>query len=172
MHAHSHVAHDADLHAGLTCRLLGRMHLLDRNPLEPTVEFEQVAVLLAQLLDLGGILRVLVDPIVWRVLRLAPLRIADAPGGVCLEVLAAPGLVVVEGLLAHRLQARVEDRAQRLLFLQPHGIAVYQVRIGVVGLHLGVRVLDGLLGGIVQRVVLRNVLRVNVGVVDEATRHR
>lgn len=53
MHADGHIAHDADLHAGLTCRLLGRMHLLDRNPLEPTVEFEQVAVLLAQLLDLG-----------------------------------------------------------------------------------------------------------------------
>ena len=136
MHAHSHVGDDADLHAGLARRLLGRMQLLGGDPFEPTIEFKRVRVLCAKLRDFLGITIVLAHPIVVAAIRGAPLVVAQAPCGIGFDLIAHFGEILVELGLTLCGKAGLVDDPQRLHLGTPHGFAIQDPRIAVERLDL------------------------------------
>ncbi len=172
MHADGHVRDDADLHAGGAGRALRGMQLLVGDPFQPTIEFERIRILRAQLLDFRGITVVFAFPIIRIVLRRAPLVVAQAPCGVRLDLPAARIKVLVEPRLTVRSATGFEDDPQRLDLRVPHRVTVDAARIAVQRGDLVMQRVDP--GAVVHRQqhVFRQGLGTDVREVDEAAGNR
>ena len=171
VHAHRHVLHQTERHAGVLGGLLRGGHLFVGDPLQPALEFEHVMVVTHQ--SRHG-RRVLVGAEEPRVLlpRRAPHLERQAPGGEGVQVRPRRALELGEGRLALPGARRGENQPQRLTFGVPRGVDVH--RLGaVVGLgHRGVQRLDLRAGRVVKRRVFGDVLRPDIGDVEESTRFR
>ena len=172
VHTHRHVGDDANLHAGVTRRLLGRMQLLGGDPFEPTVEFERVRILRAKLRDLFGITIELTHPIVVAAIEGAPLVVAQAPRGIGFDLIAHFGEILVELSLTLCGKTCFVDDPQRLHLGAPHRFTVQNLRIAVEGFDLLVQCVDLRLVFRRKRGIFRHGFRTNIAEVDETARNR
>ena len=138
VHAHRHVLHQTERHAGVLGGLLRGGHLLVGNPLQPALELEHVMVVTHQSRHSRRVLVGAEEP---RVLlpRRTPHLKRQAPGGEGVQVRPRRALELGEGRLALPGARRGENQPQRLTFGVPRGVDVHRLGAVIGGGHRGVQ---------------------------------
>ena len=170
VHAHGHVLHEAERHAAVFRGLLRGRHLLGGDPLQPARELVQVGMVLLELRDLRAVPVRGGEPVHAFLPRCAPHLERDAPQGERAQVVARCTAELRERRLALGGALLAEDDLERRALGIPCRVDVDRVRVRVVHRHAVMQVAHSGQIPLTQLLEFRDVLRADVGDVQESAR--